>query len=286
MVLPAPARGLSICDVLSRGPCQRAYLGRGVSRVGKGIRKKAGEARMLALLGEVTLHQGDPARLLLEKSCALLGQVRLVLELTDGERQMAVTLSLLGKVLAAQGNYTAARVLYEKSLKSLIRVRGVNSNLPFVDLAAVLEGLAVVVAAQEELAWAVRLWGAAEAQRLARGTPLPPVYRAVYEHSVTATRAQLGEKPFAVAWTQGRTMTLEHILAAQGSLTILAPVLAEPVTISPVLKAPTYPDGLTVREVEVLRLVVQGLTDARVAEQLMISPRTVNAHLKAIYGKI
>src|SRR5438067_1739506 len=48
----------------------------------------------------------------------------------------------------------------------------------------------------------------------------------------------------------------------------------------------TQPDGLTAREVEVLRLVAQGLTDAQVAEQLVISPRTVNTHLTAIYGKI
>jgi DNA-binding CsgD family transcriptional regulator len=32
--------------------------------------------------------------------------------------------------------------------------------------------------------------------------------------------------------------------------------------------------------------VSQGLTDAQMAEQLVISPHTVNAHLKAIYGKI
>ncbi len=47
-----------------------------------------------------------------------------------------------------------------------------------------------------------------------------------------------------------------------------------------------YPDGLTAREVEVLRLVAQGLTDAQIAEQLVISPRTVNNHLTSIYSKI
>jgi DNA-binding CsgD family transcriptional regulator len=51
-------------------------------------------------------------------------------------------------------------------------------------------------------------------------------------------------------------------------------------------KASTSLDGLTAWEVEVLRLVAQGLTDAQVAEQLVISPRTVNTHLKSIYGKI
>jgi DNA-binding NarL/FixJ family response regulator len=38
--------------------------------------------------------------------------------------------------------------------------------------------------------------------------------------------------------------------------------------------------------VEVLRLVAQGLTDAQVAEQLVISPRTVNFHLASIYSKL
>jgi DNA-binding NarL/FixJ family response regulator len=38
--------------------------------------------------------------------------------------------------------------------------------------------------------------------------------------------------------------------------------------------------------VEVLCLVAQGLTDAQVAEQLVISPRTVNWHLTSIYSKL
>jgi ATP/maltotriose-dependent transcriptional regulator MalT len=44
--------------------------------------------------------------------------------------------------------------------------------------------------------------------------------------------------------------------------------------------------GLTAREVEVLRLLAAGLTDAQIAGQLVISPRTVNVHLTSIYRKI
>jgi DNA-binding NarL/FixJ family response regulator len=40
------------------------------------------------------------------------------------------------------------------------------------------------------------------------------------------------------------------------------------------------------REVEVLQLVAQGLTDTQVAERLVISPRTVNTHLTSIYNKM
>ena len=53
---------------------------------------------------------------------------------------------------------------------------------------------------------------------------------------------------------------------------------------SPLLR--TYPDDLTAREIEVLCLVAQGLTNEQVAEQLVISPRTVNTHLTSIYSKI
>jgi DNA-binding CsgD family transcriptional regulator len=38
--------------------------------------------------------------------------------------------------------------------------------------------------------------------------------------------------------------------------------------------------------VEVLCLVAHGLSDAQVAEQLVISPRMLNTHLNSIYGKI
>jgi DNA-binding NarL/FixJ family response regulator len=43
---------------------------------------------------------------------------------------------------------------------------------------------------------------------------------------------------------------------------------------------------LTERELEVLRLVATGMTNVQIAEHLVISPRTVNAHLNSIYGKI
>jgi len=42
---------------------------------------------------------------------------------------------------------------------------------------------------------------------------------------------------------------------------------------------------LTGREVEVLRLVAQGLTDPKVAEWLVIIPRTVQGHMRSIFNK-
>ena len=45
-------------------------------------------------------------------------------------------------------------------------------------------------------------------------------------------------------------------------------------------------EDLTARELEVLALVAQGLTDAEVAERLVVSIRTVHAHLRSIYRKL
>jgi DNA-binding NarL/FixJ family response regulator len=50
--------------------------------------------------------------------------------------------------------------------------------------------------------------------------------------------------------------------------------------------APAYPAGLSAREVDVLRLVAQGLTNLQVAERLYLSPRTVEQHLRSIYDKL
>lgn len=146
-------------------------------------------------------------------------------------------------------------------------------------IAACLLGLGAIVAAQQKLAWAAQLWGVAEAIRAAIGIPIPPVELVDYEHSVSAARVHLGEKAFAAAWAQGRSMTPEQALAAKGQKPIPSPTTT-------VTSSLTYPAGLTVREVEVLRLVAGGLTDLQVAEKLVVSPRTVHTHISSIYSKL
>ncbi len=46
------------------------------------------------------------------------------------------------------------------------------------------------------------------------------------------------------------------------------------------------PAGLTRREIEVLRLLARGLSNKRIAQQLVISPKTVANHVEHIYAKI
>ncbi len=62
--------------------------------------------------------------------------------------------------------------------------------------------------------------------------------------------------------------------------------LERPVTPEPAAAPKAYPAGLSAREVEILRLVGQGLTNAQVAKELFISSRTVSWHLGSIYRKL
>ena len=116
------------------------------------------------------------------------------------------------------------------------------------------------------------------------GVPLSPADLIDYDPAVAAVRKRLGEQAFDAAWAEGRTMTMEQVLGAPGRAALFTPLSATQPSASTEKPSSTFPAGLTVREVDVLRLVAQGLTDAQVAERLVISPRTVNAHLTSIYN--
>jgi DNA-binding NarL/FixJ family response regulator len=56
--------------------------------------------------------------------------------------------------------------------------------------------------------------------------------------------------------------------------------------VSLTLAPPALPAGLTAREVEVLRLVASGRSNAQIATALVLSEKTVARHLSNIFGKL
>jgi tetratricopeptide (TPR) repeat protein len=73
-----------------------------------------------------------------------------------------------------------------------------------------LESFAGLAGARGQGARAARLWGAAEALRTNIGAPLPPDGRLLYEPSMAAARAQLGEAAWEAAFAEGSMMSPEE----------------------------------------------------------------------------
>jgi DNA-binding NarL/FixJ family response regulator len=110
----------------------------------------------------------------------------------------------------------------------------------------------------------------------------------VFQVEGLAARAHLDEATVARAWAAGPAMSLGQAITyvVAYSMALPQPVgPAAPLPVSP-WAHPPYPAGLTAREVEVLRMVAQGLTYNAIAHRLVLSPRTVNRHLTSIYRKL
>jgi ATP/maltotriose-dependent transcriptional regulator MalT len=235
-------------------------------------------AMALNLLGQLAFQQGELSR----AEALLTESARLASEVGD-QRNIAQSRLLLAGLAAQRGDYAVARQRYAEGLAIALDIEHTNY------IASGLKGLGCVAAAQGLPTWAALLWGTAEPLRESRSVAIP---QALYDRMVAVVRSQLGESAFEEALARGRTMTLAQALASpeafapQATLR-LPPAQAVPGS-SPAAPAghPISPAGLTAREVEVLRLVAQGLSDAQVAEQLVISPRTVNWHLTSIYSKL
>jgi predicted ATPase/class 3 adenylate cyclase/DNA-binding CsgD family transcriptional regulator len=216
-----------------------------------------GEALTLHLLGRVALACDDAvhAQGLCEQSLKLFR--------AQGDRfGIAAVQCTLGRLALRHGDYAEAQNLFEQS-------RTWYQELDHRDgQAACLEGAAAVAAARGAIEQAVRLLGTADALREAAGAPLDPPLEREQAQWLTTAQATFEKQAWTTAWNAGRS----------------APLHSPPQEAHP--QKQTYPSGLTAREVEVLRLVAQGLTDAQVAETLVLSPRTVNNHLSSIYSKL
>lgn len=140
--------------------------------------------------------------------------------------------------------------------------------------------LAIILHKQGLPAWSARVLGLAEAMT-GRGRPNAEAGALAQFLRLGDTqaelRAQLGEEAFAREFAAGRRLTLDDLRAIPHPPAPAPPAAALP---SPLGAA------LTAREIEVLRLLAEGLSNPQIAGRLVVSRRTVDAHLRSIYAKL
>ncbi len=166
----------------------------------------------------------------------------------------------------------------ESALASFERAVAIQGGRNFVTLGAVIfEGVAGVAAQIRQYELAAMLLGAGDSWRDAFGHPrmmdLPL-------NPTPASRSPTGRgnlRAFGESYEAGRSLTSVR------SQALLASAISE---LTAYLSLQPLPARLTGREVEVLRLVALGLSNADIANLLDVSPRTVHAHLRSIFDKL
>jgi predicted ATPase/DNA-binding CsgD family transcriptional regulator len=228
-----------------------------------------GAARSLPILGTVAQLRRD-----YDRAIALYEEgLDLAREVGD---DFAVVVSLVvgASTYLGTGETLQALELNEEGLKLSQRLNMMRLLASNLNVSAALAG------AQGQAERSARLWGAAESLRDSLGIAFSPFERSYYEPYVSAAQDRLDEASWDAAWTEGRAMTseqaVEYALETQ----------SEQESREESSPGPSYPGGLSAREVEVLRLVARGMTNAQIAGKLFVSPRTVNWHLGSVYRKL
>ncbi|HTE65550.1 MAG TPA: tetratricopeptide repeat protein, partial [Candidatus Binatia bacterium] len=173
-----------------------------------------------------------------------------------------------GRLARSQADYQQAESLHHHALE-LFQKAGYK-----LDAVEPLESLAGLAALAESLPEAARLFGAAEALRESIGYVRFLVEREGYEADVAILRKGLTNEEFARAWEEGRAMSLDEAVAyaSRGRGERKRPS--------------TGWASLTPSELQVVRLVAEGLSNPQIGERLFISKRTVQTHLKHVFAKL
>jgi predicted ATPase/class 3 adenylate cyclase/DNA-binding CsgD family transcriptional regulator len=178
----------------------------------------------------------------------------------------AASLTSRSRVHIAQGELGAAERDAYDALDLAARLGG-DLIVPFA-----LDCLATVAAHSENHLLATRLFGAGDAARKQMSLVRFKILDEGDETTIAVLRDALGTNDFEAAWAEGAALSIQEAIAyaQRGERK----------------RASRGWASLTRAELDVVKLVSEGLGNKEVAARLFVSPRTVQAHLTHVYTKL
>jgi predicted ATPase/class 3 adenylate cyclase/DNA-binding CsgD family transcriptional regulator len=190
-----------------------------------------------------------------------------VVSLTKG-CDLSAALATRARVAMARGELEQAEGDAHDALTVAARLR---AHLIVPDILECLGDLAVSADSHRE---AARLFGAADAARRRMGAARFKIHQTDYDASIATLRMALGDTEFDAIWAEGAALSIDDAMgyARRGRGGRKRPT--------------TGWWSLTPAELDVVRLVSEGLATKDIAARLFVSPRTVQTHLTHIYSKL
>lgn len=218
-----------------------------------------GTALALHHLGLVTyFHDKD-----VERAWELQLRCLLLLRPLGNERHLATVLVAMGELARCRGEISGATTLLIEAIGHIRRLR----DTPLLIYA--LHYLAAVTYEEGRATHALRLLGAADGLERATGAAAWPTVTALRDQWLARAIRSVGRGRAEAIFDSGRPTGFDEAVAL---------ATADPGR----LRA----GPLTRREDEIARLVAQGLTNRAIAQRLVLSERTVDAHVAHVLTKL
>jgi DNA-binding CsgD family transcriptional regulator len=181
-----------------------------------------------------------------------------------------LTLGLVSRARVKMA-YTDSRSAEDDLHDALVAAQKSDSPICLPDAFECLAQLAADADSHRE---AARLLGAAQTLREYVGSVRLKVFDAEYDALVTRLRNAMDDSDFEASWVEGAALSTDEAIAyalrGRGER-----------------KRPSSGwDSLTPTELDVVRLVGEGLPNKDIATRLFVSPRTVQSHLRHVYNKL